>query len=76
MNVETRTKVLVWFRYLESVGCTNETKKATRYVPITVNACAWEILILTCTEHASTTSPVNETQKCDCQNQDKGTDQV
>ena len=33
---------------------------------ITVNACAQDILILRCTEHASTTSPVNETQKYDC----------
>ena len=60
MNTDTRTKVLVGLWYLESVGCTNETKKATRYVLIAVNACAREILILTSTEHASTTSPVNE----------------
>ena len=73
MNTDTRTKILVWFWYLQSVGCTNETKKATRYVPI---ACAWELLILTHTEHASTTSPVNKTQKYDCKHQDKGTDQI
>ena len=41
-----------------------------------MNACAQEILILTGTEHASTTSPVKETQKYDCEDQDKGTDQV
>ena len=73
MNINTRTRVLVWFWYLESVGCTNETKQATRYVPI---ACAWEILVLTHTEHSSTTLPVNETQKYDCEHQDKGTDQI
>ena len=27
MSIDTRTKVLVWLCYLESVGCTNETKK-------------------------------------------------
>ena len=27
-----KNKVLVWFWYLGSVGCTNETKKATRSV--------------------------------------------
>ena len=76
MNTDTRTKVLVRLWYLESVGCTNETKKATRYVPIAVNACARKILILTSTEHASTTSPVNEAKKYDFQHKDKGTDQI
>ena len=33
---------------------------------ITVNVCAQDILILSCTEHASTTSPVDKTQKYDC----------
>ena len=76
MNTDTKTKVLVWLWYLESVGCTNETKKAARYVPIAVNSCARDILILTSTEHTSTTSPVNETKKDDCQHKDKGIDQV
>ena len=35
-------------------------------VPITVNAYAQDILILTYAEYASTTSPVDETQKYDC----------
>ena len=40
MNTDMRTKVLVWFWYLESMWCTNETKKATRCVyaaPINMN---------------------------------------
>ena len=75
MNTDIKTKVLAWLWYLESVGCTNETKKATRYVPIAVNARAREILILTSTEHTSTTSTVNKT-KDDCQHKDKGADQI
>ena len=47
-----------------------------KIAPITVNACAQDILILRCTEYASTTSPVNETQKYDYYHQDKGTVQV
>ena len=47
-----------------------------KIIPITVNAYAQEILILTCTEHASTISPVDETQKYDYEHQDNGTDQV
>ena len=50
----------VW--YSRDVVCGIESMKIS---PITMNACAQEILILTCTEHASTTSPVDETQKYD-----------
>ena len=28
---DIRTKVTIWFWYLESAGCMNKTKKATRY---------------------------------------------
>ena len=45
-------------------------------IPIIVNACAQDILILTCAEHTSITSPVDETQTYDCEHQDKGTDQI
>ena len=47
-----------------------------KIVPITMNACAQDIHILTCAEHTSTTLPVDETQKHDCEHQDKGTDQI
>ena len=49
-----------------------------KIIPIIVNVltCAQEILILTCTEHASTTSPVYEAQRYDYEHQDKGTDPV
>ena len=55
--------------------CGIESSKAIKIVPITVNACsAQDILILTCTEHASTTSPVDESQKYDYEH--KGTDEI
>ena len=41
-----------------------------------MHAGAQEILILMSTEHASTTSPDDETQKYDFLYQDKGADQI
>ena len=35
-----------------------------------------DMLTLICTEHTSTTPPVNETDYCDFKHEDKGTDQV
>ena len=37
-----------------------ESQKAMKCVPFAVNVCLCEMLLLTCTEHASTTLPVNE----------------
>ena len=37
-----------------------ESQKAMKCVPFAINACLCEMLFLTCTEHTSTTSPVNE----------------
>ena len=45
-------------------------------VQFAVNVCKCEMLIVTWTEHTSTTWPVNEGQDCDYQHQDKGTDQI
>ena len=36
------------------------SQKAMKCVPFAVNVCLCEMLFLTCTEHTSTTSPVNE----------------
>ena len=41
-----------------------------------VNVCICEMLFLTCTEHTSTTSPVNETQEYGYSHQVKGADQI
>ena len=65
MVIDTRTKVVVKFGTPEMLYVELRAK-SYKIVPITVNTCAQEILILTCTEHASTTSPVDETQKDDC----------
>ena len=40
--------------------CRIESQKAIKCVPFAVNVCLCEMLLLTCTEHTSTTSPVNE----------------
>ena len=37
-----------------------ESQKAMKCVPFAINASLCEMLFLTCTEHTSTTSPVNE----------------
>jgi hypothetical protein len=63
MNVDMRTKVLIWFWYLESIGCINETTKATRYVQYRLTfEYTQNTHPYTHTEHTSTTSPLNETQ--------------
>ena len=53
-----------------------EVKSYEDYTDYRECICAQEILILTCTEHASTTSPVYEAQRYDYEHQDKGTDPV
>ena len=45
--------------------CRIEIQKAMKRVLFAVNVCICEMLFLTCTEHTSTTSPVNETQDYD-----------
>ena len=45
--------------------CIIESQKAMKCVPFAVNVCLCEMLFLTCTEHTSTMSPVNETQGYD-----------
>ena len=40
--------------------CRIESQKAMKCVPFAVNVCLCEMLLLTCTGHASTTLPVNE----------------
>ena len=42
------------------IMCRTESQKAMKYVPLAVHVCIWEMLFPTCTEHTSTTSPVNE----------------
>ena len=42
-----------------------ESQKAMKCVPFALNVCLCEMLFLTCTEHTSTISPVNETQDYD-----------
>ena len=58
--------------------CRIESQKAMKCVPFAINViiCLCEMPFLTCTEHTSTTLPVNETQDYDCQQQDKRTDQI
>ena len=58
----------------ELCGC--ESQKPTRCVHFAVHICMCESLILSCTLHAFTKSPVNQTQDCDCCHLDKGTDNV
>ena len=45
--------------------CRIESQKAMKCVPFALNVRLCEMLFLTCTEHTSTTSPVNETQDYD-----------
>ena len=45
--------------------CRIEIQKAMKRIPFAVNVCICEMLFLKCTEHTSTTSPVNETQDYD-----------
>ena len=45
--------------------CRIESQKAMKYVQFAVNACICEMLFFTCTEHTSTTLPVNEAQDYD-----------
>ncbi len=52
--------------------CRIESQKTMRCVPFAVNICIREMLFLTCTEHTSTMSPVNETQDYDCLHRVKG----
>ena len=56
--------------------CRTESQKAMKCVPFVINVCTCEMLILTCTEHTSTTSPVNKTQDYDCLDVNKGNDQI
>ena len=60
MVIDIRTKLLIKSGAQEMLYVELTPKNCTSY---TENACAQETLILTCAEHASTTSPVNETQK-------------
>ena len=53
MNTDMRTKVLIRFWYLESLGCKNETKNATCTVPIYIEY-THKMLILTQTEVTNT----------------------
>ena len=45
--------------------CRIESQKYMKCVPFVINICICEMLMLTCTEHTSTTSPVNEAQDYD-----------
>ena len=45
--------------------CRTESQKTMKYVPFAINVCICEMLFLTCTEHTSTTLPVNESQDYD-----------
>ena len=47
--IDTKTKVLVWFWYLESVGCINETKKLLKQVIKDMYNCT---RVATCTQNA------------------------
>ena len=53
----------IW-NFIDDV-CRIESQKAMKCVSFAVNVCLCEMLFLTCTEHTSTTSPVNETQDYD-----------
>ena len=53
----------IW-NFIDDV-CRIESQKAMKHVLFAVNVCICEMLFLTCTEHTSTTSPVNETQDYD-----------
>ena len=56
--------------------CRIEGQKAMKCVLFAVNVSICEMLFLTCTEHTSTMSPVNEALDYDYQHQDKGTEQI
>ena len=60
MTINIKLKVLIKFGVSEMM-CEIESQKATKYVPFDVNvSIICEMLFPTCTEHTSTTSPVNE----------------
>ena len=52
--------------------CRIESQKAVKCVQLTVKACTCEMLILMCTQHTSTMSPVNVIQNYDYYHQAKG----
>ena len=56
--------------------CRIESQKAMKCVPFAVNVCLCEMLFLTCSEHTSAMSPVNETQGYDYYHRNRGTDQI
>ena len=56
--------------------CRIESLKAMKCVFFTVNVCTCDMLLLTCTEHTSTMSPVSESQDYDYQHQNKGIDRT
>ena len=64
MTISIKLKVLIKFGASEMM-CIIESQKAMKCVPFALNVCLCEMLFLTCTEHTSTTSPVNETQDYD-----------
>ena len=75
MNTDTRTKVLVWFWHLESMGCTNETKiKAPRCV--LYRLICRSAYIPTHTEFTNAMPTVYTTLDYDYRHKNKGTDQV
>jgi hypothetical protein len=74
MNADTRRKALIWFWYPESVGCINETKKATGYVITQLTLSTLKMLIqLTHTEVTTTVSTVYTTLDYECRHEKKGT---
>ena len=53
----------IWsFRYNM---CRIESQRAMKCEPFAIKVCICEMLFLTCTEHTSTMSPVNESQDYD-----------
>ena len=66
MTVSITLKVLIEFGASEMIAtCRIKSQKAMKCVPFAVNVSLCEMLFLTCTEHTSTMSPVNETQGYD-----------
>jgi hypothetical protein len=74
INVDMRKKSLIWFWYLESVGCINEAKEATRYVQYRLTWSTHTMLILIHTQNSPT--PCHLLQDYECRDENKGTDLV
>ena len=76
MTISIMSRALIMFGISQMMCEELRAKSYQMYITVCCNACTREMLTLTCTEHTSTTSPVNKTQDDNYQHHVKGTDQV